>query len=454
MKTITIENFNSLPASFIEISPNFESQRFTRAKLKVFYVGMTADGRLFTKNFSEGLIKTIAYTPVVSHYNSEKDDFEGHASQQNIYGIVDPLVAPTFIEEDGVTWAVCDVILYTKRPDETGSIAQKIVGHPQSLELKPETVQYKINRNKYTGKFENIEFISGEFIGVSVLGSDQKPAFTGSGFFDEQEFEKFEHAYAERGGDMNLKIPAFVDQSWAEKMQVLSEALNTKFPEDFWYIADMYDTYCIIWHAKPEDSKLTLLKINYTINETVVTLSEPVKVRVAYEEIKEPEDDEDDEDDKNEMTSKETNVTQEKTAVEAQPAATTMTADPSNTVATTQTVTQEEDKVNEKVEKEATVAALSSDELKELNDYRRKDKIDLVHSYSDLIDASELDIYIKNIDTYSRDELTNLLAVKAVEKVRKESPKKNRSFVAILPDTERKPLTKDEELLEYLRNKK
>ncbi len=100
MKPIVIKNFTSLPATFVEVSPNSESSLYTRAKLKIFYVGMTADNRLFTETFSKKLLKSVGYTPVISRYNTEKEDFEGHAPEQNIYGIVDPIVLPTFEEDE------------------------------------------------------------------------------------------------------------------------------------------------------------------------------------------------------------------------------------------------------------------------------------------------------------------------------------------------------------------
>ena len=120
-----------------------ETEKFLRAKLKVFYIGETADKRKFSEEMSEKLIKTLPYT-IVSYYDEGKDDFVGHASEQAIYGIVDPKGEISFIEEDGVKWAVCDVVLYTERPDMVGTIAQKIVGKQQSLELDPATVKYNI----------------------------------------------------------------------------------------------------------------------------------------------------------------------------------------------------------------------------------------------------------------------------------------------------------------------
>jgi hypothetical protein len=38
-------------------------------------------------------------------------------------------MAPTFEErEDGNEWCICDVVLYTERPDMVGDLAKKVVG--------------------------------------------------------------------------------------------------------------------------------------------------------------------------------------------------------------------------------------------------------------------------------------------------------------------------------------
>ncbi len=193
-----------------------EEERFSRGKLKVFYKGLTKDNRYFSDEFSEQLLTSLPYTPIVGHYDEEKDDFVGHATEQEIYGIVDPIGDIGFEEdEDGTVWAVCDTVYYTERPDKVGQIAKKIEGHSQSLELDPTTAKYVVNYDEKK-RFKNIEFTAGHFVGVSVLGKDQQPAFTGSRFFtaDERFEEKMKilKEYCERkelekqngGIEMNL----------------------------------------------------------------------------------------------------------------------------------------------------------------------------------------------------------------------------------------------------------
>ena len=297
MKKKTI-NFNWPATLSFSAENSNENERFSRGKLKVFYKGETADHRYFSDEFSEELIKSLPYTPIVSHYDVEKDDFVGHATEQDIYGIVDPCGEIGFeTDESGITWAVCDTVYYTERPDKVGEIAKKIEGHSQSLELDPSTVKYVIN---YDDKrhFKNIEFTAGHFVGVSVLGKDQKPAFTGSAFFasDEQFEEKMRilKEYCEKqkndanqsgGNEMNLQ--EFMTLSWGDKAQKVVEALNAEYENEYWlYVVDFFDDCVIARMYSLLDGKDTLNRVKYTIDEDgVVTLGSVNEVHVVYEDV-------------------------------------------------------------------------------------------------------------------------------------------------------------------------
>ena len=182
----------NVPA-FIELEEKNDNTRYTVAKLKIFYKGMTVDKRLFTEDFSNEILKTISYTPVVGYYSEDDEDFRGHNSVQYVYGVVpdDAVNDVHYVEEDGKTFAVVKVILFTERSDNIGEVAKKIVGKQQSLEMNPKTVKYKVNRDA-AGRLINIEFLHGEFIGLSVLGDDENPAFPGAGFFKEEDILKIE----------------------------------------------------------------------------------------------------------------------------------------------------------------------------------------------------------------------------------------------------------------------
>lgn len=288
----------SWPAVMTSFSQDTANENFSRGKLKVFFKGETEDHRYFSDDFAEKIIKTLPYTPVVSNYDEELDDFVGHASEQQIFGIVDPCVEPVFQEcEDGKVWCITDVVLYTERPDKVGKFAQKIIGQPHSLELDPHSVEYVIN---YDNKkhFKNIEFTAGQFVGVSVLGKNQKPAFTGSAFFScDEKFEskmKILKDYCEHGADdqsqnggekMNLK--EFMELSWGDISTKVEAAIRTEYEKDaYCYLVDMYDDCAIMrfYYYMEEGSKL--MRVKYTVDENgVVSLGDVNEVVVQYVDI-------------------------------------------------------------------------------------------------------------------------------------------------------------------------
>ena len=301
MKKPTI-NF-SWPVVLSDFSNNEDKnyEIFSRCKLKVFYKGETADHRYFSDEFADQLIRSLPYTPVVSRYDDESEDFEGHASRQEIFGIVDPCGKITFEEdeEDGKTWCVTDVVLYTERPDQLGELAKKIPGHPHSLELDPKSTKYKIN---YDDKkhFKNIEFTAGDFVGVSVLGMNQKPAFTGSSFFNENsEFAKKMQLlkdYCERrleenqhGGE-KMNLSEFIKLTWGDISAKVVDAIEKEYQTElYFYPVDFYDDSVVCHVYSLIDGSTTYLKFYYTIDENaVVTLGEVKEVHVVWEEMPEP----------------------------------------------------------------------------------------------------------------------------------------------------------------------
>jgi hypothetical protein len=164
-----------------EMSNDFQNEHITKCKLKIFYIGETADRRVFTETFSQKLIKSLPYTPVVGYYNEESDDFEAHKTKQYMFGHV-PIDAKVTLERHGDhTYAVTDIVLFTGRED-VGKIAEKIIGKQHSLELKPGSVSYTLEYTK-DSKNPKIIFTEGEFYGLSVVGDNETPAFEGSEFF-------------------------------------------------------------------------------------------------------------------------------------------------------------------------------------------------------------------------------------------------------------------------------
>lgn len=295
-------NFSSWPAQLYDFTKDKENEKFTRCKLKVFYEGETADHRLFSAAFAAEMKKSLPYTPVVGFYDEEQEDFVGHATEQQIYGMVDPCAEITdYVDpDDGNKWCVCDVVLYTERPDKVGDIAQKIVGHKQSLEIDPKTVKYTINYDSRK-HFKNIEFTAGSFIGLSVLGDSEKPAFTGSEFFSLNEdlisskmkekldiLSKYcaDRHYEKLGGTKdNMNYTEFVKLSWGELSEKISLAFAKEYSEAYTYMIDMYDDNAIfrVYYYNSGESKLLRAFFNKEDND--LTFSKVEEVHVVYEPI-------------------------------------------------------------------------------------------------------------------------------------------------------------------------
>ena len=282
----------SIPV-FISDFKEMANSSYSFAKLKVFYIGETADKRLFTKEFSDKVIKTLPYAPIVGYYNEETEDFEGHNKEvQHIYGIVPESSDIEYVEEDDKSYAVSDVILYTGRKDKTGEIAKKIVGKPHSLELNPDDTKVKVNKDS-NGEFINLEFTEGSLLGLSVLGSDEKPAFEGSEFFNNKNFFKDTlkelleeyHSFVElkeqrgevMGKEKNITafyefkkdfepILNFIKMEQGEKNLALYKALKNNHGDRF-FVAQIFDDNVVIAKYN-DDFEVEHYRIGYSINES------------------------------------------------------------------------------------------------------------------------------------------------------------------------------------------
>lgn len=276
------------------------SNLYTKAKLQIFYIGETGDHRLFTEDFANHIIETLPNVPVVGFYSEDDEDFKGHHSVQYIYGIVPESAKIEFEEKDGKTWAITDVILYTGRKDNIGTVASKIFGKQHSLELDPDTLKYKVNRDP-NGRFMNLEFISGDFVGLSVLGDDEHPAFSGSEFFttnedfvkiieqSEAKFSKFINLLNNNGGKLEVFNSEAFFQKCAENfakitMQEFIRKLYAALEriENYGYIVENTDEYAVVCHWNSDENRCMYSKYSIVDSNSELALLNPVEVYAKY----------------------------------------------------------------------------------------------------------------------------------------------------------------------------
>ena len=167
------------------------------------------------------------------------------------------------------------------------------------MELDPTTVKYTVNYDERR-HFKNIEFTAGHFVGVSVLGKDQKPAFTGSAFFTSDEmFEakmKLLKEYCENAkdpsqtGGTEMNLSEFIKLSWGETSQKVMEAVDAEYANEYFTLpVDMFDDRAIIRFYSYIDGSCKLMSIAYTVDENgAVSLSDIKEVHIVYEDIPTP----------------------------------------------------------------------------------------------------------------------------------------------------------------------
>lgn len=252
-----------IPAQITSFETNEQdktSTHVTRGKLKVFSIGKTGDYRVFTKEFAQTLVESLPGTPVVAFYDDETDDFKGHNDEQYVYGYVPEDTVPEFVEdEDGKTWAVVDVNLFTERQDKIGEIANKIIGKAQSLELNPDTVDWELVY--INNRLEKIIFKKGSFYGLSVLGDDQTPAFKGAGFFTSDVIEQiktFKSSLTKDGGDLEMNKMDFLSLGCNQKLRQFETIIQDKKWFDYIWVTDFTeeDVYFYAYNEDYEHCKL------------------------------------------------------------------------------------------------------------------------------------------------------------------------------------------------------
>lgn len=467
MKKQTL-NF-SLPARMTDFVTDESNPCFSRGKLNIFYKGLTADGRLFDEEFSNALLPTAAYAPVVGYYDREQEDFVGHAPEQAIYGIVDPKIEPVFETlDDGNVWAVVDVVLYTERPGEVGEIAKKIVGHKQSLELNPETVKYKINYDEKK-HFKNLQFTEGHIIGVSVLGENQSPAFTGSAFFsklDECFEEKMqllkdycnhslttENNTKEKDSEMSVNKIDFMELSWENISEKVATAITREYENDGWVIpCDTFDGHMIVcvWYYSGDRK---YLDINYSCSDNgEVTLGDVFEVRPTYELVDkkdevnvEPSFAATDDNVADNVATQEEPVNEEApqagndegaTADNFENSADSQSQDPETVVTDNFAATDNEVQGQENSDSASSTdgepeapSNFENQQKQQEQLQQREEKVELITAYKDYLSDALFSSFVTNVDGYDFQSLENeLLKIYKAYKTEEESKQQVRAF--------------------------
>ena len=420
----------SVPATiydFGEMESLTNNKYVTHAKLKVFYVGETGDRRRFTKEFSDQLLTTLPGTPVVAYFDYESDDFIGHHWEQYVFGYVPETATIEYIQENNKTFALTDVLLFTGREDNIGFIAQQIIGKQHSLELDPKTVEYVMVKTQ--GEIESITFTKGDFIGLSVLGDDERPAFEGSSFFKDvgddikalvasyKEFKEQVELYKSGGKEMeNEKTLPSPEDTAVEATEVQTDEVAT---DETVVDAENVEDSTEESNTEAEENANEIESVDAAEaenSESVESASEQEdaseeEVNASSEEPTEPEV-------TDEVVSDVENSSE--VIVEAQ----TLEGMEDAREQETEHTTKEKER---EVEQNSDSAALNKAERQELNEYRRQAKLALIDSYTELSEETKEEFKAKHAE-FTVDQLDKELAYVLVKELRQQKAVNYRVF--------------------------
>lgn len=250
----------------------------TKGRCRIFYKYANRNGSFITDEFAEKLLSSIAYAPVKGIFSEEEEDFQTHSKRSSngkAFGVVPEnynLTWEPHLDKDGVEriYACVDVILWTALYGE----AATIIGHPQSMELYPPSIQ---------GDWQLVDgknlfvYTDGCFLGLQILGKDIEPCFEGAAFYalqkDLQSMMDELKKFTTGGENKNMHNFSLSFEGISEKIM---GALNTV--EDKWefWVVETFDTYAI-YRDYAQDKYFS---IGYTLNEAeeVTLVGEPEEV--------------------------------------------------------------------------------------------------------------------------------------------------------------------------------
>lgn len=185
---------------FINIAPNALNPGISECEIKVCYLGANRNGSFISKEVAEKMAQTLPGTPIVGAYKKEKEDFSGHGEVVKIedgqvsfekevmpFGFISPDAKVWFQKFNDYDKAIGEFIereylmttgyLWTKYFKPAEQVLQESKG--QSMELAEDTL------DGYWSKIDNseIEFFiinDADFSSLCILGDDVEPCFEGA----------------------------------------------------------------------------------------------------------------------------------------------------------------------------------------------------------------------------------------------------------------------------------
>lgn len=394
---------------FINIAPNALNPGISECEIKICYLGANRNGSFISKEVAKNMAQTLPGTPIVGAYKKEKEDFSGHGEVIKIedgqisfekevmpFGFVSPDAKVWFQKFNDYDKAVGEFIereylmttgyLWTKYFKPAEQVLQESKG--QSMELAEDTL------DGYWSKIDNseIEFFiinDADFSSLCILGDDVEPCFEGASVSKPEiskNFSKDSNVFSKTLFSMmeELKVALQTDEG----------GLRTLTLEDY--------------AKKKEEEKAKKTRCEKRKKED----EKPVDEKPAEEEAPKKEDKKETLKEKEEEPSEEKPEEKEKEAPKDAPKEKEETPEKDD----------KKKKKNHSLEDfealENKVASLEN-ELSTLREFKlnqeRTEKEALINKYF-MLDEAEKEDVVKNINSYSYEEIESKLALAYVRK--------------------------------------
>lgn len=423
-----IKNFDV--SIYGDLVPFEQNPLLSKARLRIFYKYKNRNRTFIDDTFAEKLLKTLPYTPVSGIWDEDEEDFTDHGQDRNegrIYGLVpqDPHQSwEDHLDPDGITrrYACCDVVLFTSRYPNAGSI----IGKKHSMELYAPSI--KGEWTLIDGK-QYYKYTDASFIGLQVLGENVEPCFEGSAFYTYskslmemiQELEK----YTCNGGQTEMENFKLSDRA---KFEILWDKLNPDFNEEHnwdctYCIHEVYDEYALVYNYKENKNQ----RVYYTKSEEDVSID---KIEDCYivdvtegeltslKAIQAMNDGNFDSIDTKYQTLVDNNATLSQKTEELTNDVATLTSSLNTGAEALSQATEQIQQFNAQLaEKDEVISSMTAemDTLKEFKaNIDKQEKLAEIAKYT-MLDSAVIDKFTAEVDNYTLDDLTKELKIAYVD---------------------------------------
>lgn len=446
------------PIEFINLE-NTLNPLISKCQIKVCYVGdePNRNGSIITKETAIKMAPSLRGCPIVGFYNEATEDFEEHNRNikvtSNEWEITDATVPYGFVDINAKVWfekflddneteheyLVTEGYIWTHAYPEAKRILEK--GNNQSMELDPDSLDGSWTKDE-NGDLEFFIINEALISKLCILGEDFEPCFEGAQITNIQ--FSFESGFKEKLFSMMDELKTLIKKGGVEVSveQIVSEYLVKTYPDDNDNTISKYSVSKISDEnfAVIQDRQTSkLYRLDFSFSDTNEFVPNPSIQEFSEDNSSEATSDENDSEVEGDSS---TEFVEDQEKIDEKEEICPKCGKPISEC----TCKQDENKyiLNEipeyldltkkYAEAKQTIAQLN-EELNSLRQFKltaeRKDKEEMISRFYMLSDEDKEDV-VKNIDTYSLDDIEAKLSVICVRKrinfAEEEQPKGPTTF--------------------------